>query len=50
MLPDEKTLVTLQKLGPTYYGARIYETLVLLGPRRRDQAFPGVGCSTDQGE
>ncbi len=32
MLLDEKTLVTLQKLGLTYYGARIYETLVLLGP------------------
>lgn len=32
MLLDEKTLVTLQRLGLTYYGARIYETLVLLGP------------------
>lgn len=32
MLLDEKTLVTLQKLGLTYYGARVYQTLVSLGP------------------
>jgi HTH-type transcriptional regulator, sugar sensing transcriptional regulator len=32
MLLDEKTLVTLQKLGLTYYGARVYATLVILGP------------------
>lgn len=32
MLLDEKTLATLQRLGLTYYGARAYETLVLLGP------------------
>lgn len=31
MLLDEKMLATLQKLGLTYYGARVYETLVLLG-------------------
>lgn len=31
MLLDEKTLVTLQKLGLTYYGARVYETLVIIG-------------------
>jgi HTH-type transcriptional regulator, sugar sensing transcriptional regulator len=31
MLLDEKTLAALQKFGLTYYGARIYETLVLLG-------------------
>ena len=32
MLLDEKSLVTLQKLGLTYYGARVYATLVSLGP------------------
>jgi sugar-specific transcriptional regulator TrmB len=32
MLLDEKTLVTLQQLGLTYYGARAYAMLVLLGP------------------
>lgn len=32
MLLDEKTLVTLQKLGLTYYGARIYATLVATWP------------------
>ena len=32
MLLDEKTLMTLQKLGLTYYGARVYATLVTIGP------------------
>jgi len=32
MLLDEKMLVTLQKLGLTYYSARVYATLVSLGP------------------
>lgn len=32
MLLDEKALVTLQRLGLTYYGARVYTTLVSLGP------------------
>jgi HTH-type transcriptional regulator, sugar sensing transcriptional regulator len=32
MLLDEKSLMTLQKLGLTYYGARIYATLVATGP------------------
>ncbi len=32
MLLDEKLLSTLQKLGLTYYGARVYATLVSLGP------------------
>ncbi len=32
MLLDEKALATLQKLGLTYYGARVYTTLVSLGP------------------
>ncbi|MDQ1255323.1 MAG: HTH-type transcriptional regulator, sugar sensing transcriptional regulator [Euryarchaeota archaeon] len=32
MLLDEKMLVTLQKLGLTYYGSRVYATLVSLGP------------------
>jgi sugar-specific transcriptional regulator TrmB len=31
MLLDEKSLVILQKLGLTYYGARVYITLVSLG-------------------
>jgi HTH-type transcriptional regulator, sugar sensing transcriptional regulator len=32
MMLDEKSLVMLQKLGLTYYGARIYATLVAIGP------------------
>lgn len=32
MLLDEKMLVTLQKLGLTYYGSKVYATLVSLGP------------------
>lgn len=32
MLLDEKALLILQNLGLTYYGARVYVTLVSLGP------------------
>ncbi len=43
MLLDEKTLVTLQKLGLTYYGARVYATLVILGPSDATKLSAEVG-------